>query len=99
MHFPIDDWYDWWRLGVMIICAVSFFTLLCRYRKGHKNWNAKTIDYWFSLCMWSIAGFMVVLEGIYSDYALTTRLVFVTAASLVTLKGLRLKGPWGGSGD
>lgn len=91
----MDDWHDYWRLINLLVAAVCVFLLGRRFAKNGVNWNTKTRDYWYALVMWCVAGFAISLEGIVRDSPLGARLVFTTAAVLVTLKGLTRKGTWG----
>jgi hypothetical protein len=93
------DWTDAWRLGLFVVTLSSLILLTCRVCRHGKNWNPKTKDYWFALVMWSLAGLVVSIEGVIRDSTFGMRLVFVTAAALVTLNGLRRKGAWGDHAD
>lgn len=91
------DWHDWWRLGIYFLTSWSLIILVARYRKHRVNWNDKTVDYWYSLTMWCLAGWVLALEGILRDSAFGARLIFITLAASITLRGLRQKGSWGGA--
>lgn len=92
------DWIDIWRLALLVVCVGCIGLLAVRMKTNGRNWNPKTRDYWFALLMWCIAGVVLAVEGIIRDSIFSIRLVFVTAAALVTLNGLRRKGSWGDNG-
>ena|SRR5690349_18388763 len=96
MHY-MDDWHDYVRVVALLVCLYSLVTLFSRRRKNGADWNVKTNDYWFALLMWTLAGCVFAIQGIYLDRPFTPGFVFLTAASLVTGKGLNHKGDWGGS--
>ena len=91
----INEWHDFVRVLVFFISLYSLVKLVIRYRKSHHEWNVKTNDYWFALLMWSLAGCVFTLQGIALDRPFTPGFVFMTAAILVTGKGLFRKGSWG----
>lgn len=97
LHDLMNDWYDWWRALLFLICVASLVLLGLRYFGNRECWNEKTKDYWYSMVMWTLAGLTISIEGVVRDSPLGVRLVIVTAASLVSLKALAKKGPWGGS--
>lgn len=88
-----------WRVLVFVICLSSFVILCNRFRKNRKQWTAKTRDYWYAQTMWSFAGAVIPLEGILRHGSFRISLVFVTAAVIVNLIGLRRKGSWGTDND
>ena len=90
-----DQWHDWARLVIFFVCLTSIIILIKRFRLNRNGWNSKTRDYWYSLVMWSLAGCVITVEGVYQDSDFGFRGVFVIAASLITLKGLLQKGEWG----
>lgn len=92
-----DEWYDWWRLIVFIVCSICLYILIARYRLSHEKWNVKTIDHWYAHTMWCLTGFVGMVQGVYLDRPLGPTLVILTMASFVTLRGLMRKGDWGGS--
>lgn len=93
----IDDWHDLVRIVALCISLYCVFTLVRRYIANHTGWNEKTLDYWYALTMWSLAGCVFCVQGILLDRPFTAGFVFLTAAILVTGKGLHQKGTWGES--
>lgn len=91
-----DQWHDWVRLCVFVISVVCLIKLSMRYHINGKDWNTKTLDYWYALVMWCAAGVVLTAQGVYLNRPFTPGTVFVTAAALVTLRGLARKGEWGG---
>lgn len=91
------EWHDFWRVGIILVCAGCLWFLLQRYRHNSSTWNEKTRDYWFSLVMWSLAGAVLAIQGMILNFPFGPGLVFVTMAALVSLKGLLKRGEWGGS--
>lgn len=95
-----DNWHDYIRLLAFVVSLYSLVMLVVRYRKnGGQDWNVKTKDYWFALVMWSSAGCVLSIQGIALNRPLTPGLVLMTAAILVTGKGVFKKGPWGSGRD
>lgn len=92
----INEWHDVLRVIVFLISFGCLITLLRRYHNKAADWNRKTLDYWYSLCMWCGAGCVITAQGIILDRPFTPAVVMVTAAALTTAKGLRRKGDWGG---
>jgi hypothetical protein len=97
----LDDWHDYVRVVLILISLWSAITLLLRWRKFAEvqDWTTKTRDYWYSLFMWTLVGIVVPIQGIYLDRPLTPGFAVVVAAVLVTGKGLKQRGAWGGSDD
>lgn len=93
----LDEWADLWRFGLLIICLISLYLLIQRYRTFGSSWNKKTHDYWFSLLMWCLAGAVAMVQGAFLNYTLGPSLVFTTAAALASLRGLLRSGKWGGN--
>lgn len=91
---PIQ-WYDIVRILAFFVSLYCLVTLLVRYRQGNVTWNTKTKDYWFALMMWSLSGCVFTVQGLVLDRPFTPGFVFLTAAILVTGKGLSRKGIWG----
>ena len=94
MH-GINDWHDVVRVVAFFVSLFSLAKLIIRYQQSRNEWNVKTKDYWFALLMWSLAGCVFTVQGITLDYPFTPGFVFLTAAILVTGKGLHQKGTWG----
>jgi hypothetical protein len=94
---PLNEWHDWLRLFNFLLCSTSVYLLVKSFRKHHHEWNTKTHDYWYALLAWCGAAIASSIEGVFTDAQVTVRLVFVTAASIVTLKGLLNKSHWGNS--
>lgn len=96
MNNLLDNLGDYLRVLDILVCSFCVFVLLKRYRTGGAHWNLKTHDYWFSCLMWCISGLILSIQGITLDYPFGPAIVFVTAAALVTGRGLHRKGAWGG---
>lgn len=96
LHAP-DDLLDVFRIFLFVLSAYSAVVLVLRYRREGADWNTKTKDIWYGSLMWSIAGCIFVLQAIALDRPFTAATVFMTAAILVTGKGVHGKGPWGGN--
>lgn len=90
-----DHWFDYYRLAILIVCVICTVMLTNRFIRHRKAWNSKTIDYWYSMMMWSIAGSVIAVEGIRLDSPFSVRTVFVSLAAVVSLRGLMRKGSWG----
>lgn len=84
-----------WRICIFTISLVSFVILCNRFRVNRDSWTNKTRDYWYAQTMWSIAGASIGIEGLISHPPFIFSRVFITAAIIVNLIGLRRKGPWG----
>lgn len=93
------EWHDVWRLLVLLISLRCLFLLGLRFAKHSSKWNTKTRDYWFAMVMWCVAGVAIPIEGILRDSPIGGRLVFLTMASVVTLKALVSSGAWGEGND
>jgi hypothetical protein len=92
----LDDWHDFLRLGVFVISIYAFVMLIVRWRQYADEWTDKTKDYWYALLMWTFVGIVGSIQGIIMDRPLTPATVVLTAAVLVTGRGLHTKGAWGG---
>lgn len=95
--YLLNNWHDLVRIVAFLVSIYSVVTLCSRWRKNHKDWNEKTLDYWYGLTMWSLAGCVFTVQGILLDRPFTAGFVFMTAAIFVTGRGLHRQGPWGGS--
>lgn len=93
----LDDWHDYFRVGLFLMSLWCCITLLRRYVSHAGDWTDKTKDYWYSLFLWSIAGCLIPIQGILLDLPLNPALVITTAAVLVTGRGLNRAGGWGGN--
>lgn len=91
----VNDWHDFVRVLAFFISVFCLVKLGIRYQQAGRNWNVKTKDYWFALVMWSLAGCVFTVQGVVLDRPFTPGFVFLTAAILVTGKGLARKGSWG----
>lgn len=83
------------RIILLATCLVSFVILCNRYRLNSEQWSNKTRDYWYAQTMWSLAGIAIPIEGIYRDTPWRYSFIFIMAAAIVNLIGLRRRGPWG----
>lgn len=90
-----NDWHDFVRVVAFFVSLYAFVVLLSRYFRDGNDWNSKTMDYWYALTMWSLAGCVFTVQGVALDRPFTPGFVFLTAAILVTGKGLNQKGDWG----
>jgi len=88
-------WITVWRIAIFCVCVVSFFIMTIGYQRHRHEWNKKTRDYWYGRVMWILTGVVIVVEGFIQHSRDDYSLVFVTAASLATLKGNLQKGTWG----
>lgn len=86
------EWHDWWRIALLLVSAACVVILLIRFPLTKTHWGEDKRDLWFLLLMWSLASFAMQIEGIVRDSPLRFRLVFVSAAAIVTLKFLTKKG-------
>lgn len=93
--FMIDDWHDLVRLVSIVVNLFALYLLFVGYLHHKKQWNEKTIDLWYSLMMWSLAGVVFACQGIFLDRDFTPGFVFLTAATLVGGKGVFARGSWG----
>lgn len=93
----LDQWHDYLRLAMFLVNAGCLLLLIRRYMQQSNHWNVKTRDYWYALFMWCLAGCVLTAQGVVLDRPFTPAVVFVTAASLASLKGLLTKGAWGGT--
>jgi hypothetical protein len=96
MHF-IDGWVDLWRLGNLLVGLLCLGWLVGGLIKQHADWNVKTRDFWYSRIMWAVTQCVLSIEGIRQGAGATIGLVLITAAGIVTFKGLNRKGAWGWS--
>lgn len=92
----LDDWHDYLRVGVLLLSLWCCLTLIRRFRLNNTKWTTKTKDYWYALLMWTFVGITFSIQGIAFDRDLSPALIVVTAAVMVTGKGLNKKGSWGG---
>jgi hypothetical protein len=83
------------RVILLVVCSLSLLILCNRYRLNRAEWTQKTRDYWYAQTMWSVAGIAIPVEGIARGTAWRYSFVFIMAAAIVNLIGLRRKGPWG----
>ena len=95
LHF-VDSWTDVLRVLVLFVSVYCVVLLLIRHQQEALRWNVKTKDLWYALLMWSLAGCVFAVQGIALDRPFTPATVFLTAAVLVTGKGVHRKGRWGG---
>lgn len=86
MEFVIDEWYDWWRLGILVVSAICFILLVRQLFTCRDSWAEKSRDIWYVGLMWTVAAAEMQIEGLARDTGLRFRLIFVTAAILVTLR-------------
>lgn len=82
----IDQWYDWWRVGLLLVTGTCLFILGRKWLQDRKSWGEWQTDRWYAMGMWSLAAFEMQVEGLLRDTELRFRLVFVTAAAIVTLR-------------
>lgn len=92
----LDDWHDILRFVVFLVSLYAMTVLVLRWRQYSREWTNKTKDYWYALLMWTFVGVVGSIQGILLDRSLTPATVVLTAAVLVTAKGLHTKGAWGG---
>lgn len=93
----LNDWHDYARVLGTAMNLFVVVVLVIRYKQHHKSWNEKTVDLWYSLLMWGLAGIVFCVQGIVLDRPFTPGFVFLMAATLVAGKGVHAKGRWGGS--
>lgn len=93
--YGFDQWHDFLRVVIFAVSLYSVVYLLRRFPQSGQSWNPKTKDYWFALLMWSIAGCAFTIQGVILDRPFTPATVFLSAAVLVTGRGLHRKGGWG----
>lgn len=94
-----NHWHDYLRLVIFLICLVCSVMLIIRWGRHRKHWNEKTLDYWYAMIMWSIAGCSFGLEGILRDRPFGPSTVLVCCAAVTSLKGLLQNGEWGWEDD
>jgi hypothetical protein len=87
----IDQWYDWWRLVLLFFSAAALYILGRKWFLNRKAWGEYQRDRWYGMSMWFLAAFEMQIEGILRDTELRFRLVFVTAACIVTYRLLTKK--------
>lgn len=92
---PFDQWHDAVRFVTFFISLYSFVLLVSYYFKYHKDWNVRTIDFWFMAMMWSITGCVLAVQGVYLDRPFTAGFVSASAAIFVMGKAVHGRGPWG----
>lgn len=80
------QWYDAWRLVLFLVAVACVLVLICLFVSDRHGWNDRKRDYWFILVMWSISSAEMQLEGLLRDTGLRVRLVFITIASVLTLR-------------
>ena len=89
----LDEWYDWWRLILLLTTGAGLVILTQKWLKYRREWGEWSRDRWYAMVMWFLAAFEMQVEGLLRDTELRYRLIFVTAASLVTLRLLMRKYP------
>lgn len=95
MTIEINQWHDALRILAFFANVWSLVLLVRAFLRRRGDWSQKTLDYWYALTMWSLAGAILSIQGVVMDLPLTPTVIFVTAASLVSIKGLYRKGTWG----
>lgn len=83
------------RIILLVVSLSSLIILVNRYFLNHREWTAKTRDYWYSQFMWSIAGVSIAVEGLIRHSGFRYSFVFILSAAIGNLIGLHRKGPWG----
>lgn len=91
----VDGFYDYWRLLNLILGVLSFVWLMGGLHRQYAQWNAKTRDLWYSRLMWAVVTVFLSYEGIKTNAGSTYALSLITAAVLITFKGLAKRGSWG----
>lgn len=84
-----------WRLLLLVLCLVSFFLLIKRFKIGHKSWDTKTLDYWFALLLWTFAAILSTVESLIRHLPGRYSIVVTTTAAMVTLTGALRPGIFG----
>lgn len=93
----LDDWHDYVRTLNVLLTLYCLVRLVKAYRIESEGWNTKTRDYWFAFVMWCAAAVVLNSQAIVLDRSFTPAFVFLTAAVLVSAKGLHKFGTWGTS--
>lgn len=83
------------RILVAILCVWSMYIMTKSYVKNHRNWNQKTIDYWYGRQVWTVVGLSACIEGLVRNSPFRYTFVFIVVAVIATLKGNLQKGKWG----
>lgn len=91
----LEGLYDYWRLMNLFLGIMCFVWLMGGLKRQHKQWNQKTRDLWYSRVMWAVVCVVVSFEGIRTNAGSTYALSLITAAVLITFKGLAIRGAWG----
>ena len=91
----MDEWHDYVRLLALAINVFTLTTLILRFVPNRNAWNEKTLDLWYTLFMWTVAGITFCIQGIAFDRQFNAAFVAVVAASLVGGKAVHKKGSWG----
>lgn len=91
----LNDWHDYVRVLLVVVLVYTLGVLTNRFVRAHKLWNEKTLDYWYAMVMWCIAGVILLIQGVKFDYGFTPGFVLLIAATLVTGRGVHRKGDWG----
>lgn len=95
MHW-VDDWQDFVFIPLCLMSLWCFGMLIVRFRQNSGDWTSKTVDYWYSLLMWTVVGAVTSIQGVVLDRELTPGHMAAIAAVLVTGRAIHKKGPWGG---
>lgn len=95
----IDDPLDFVRMGVFLVTLYTTVKLIAAWYRHRNDWNQKTLDLWYTLTAWSVAGMVFSVQGVLLGRPLTAGFVFLIAAALVGGKAVHQKGAWGGTGD
>jgi cation transport ATPase len=82
----IEHWYDWWRLTLALISVTALVILAGKRLKHRNDWSEWSQDRWYAMSMWFLAAIVMNIESLVRGTKLGVRLVFVTAAVLVTFR-------------
>lgn len=91
----IDEPLDWLRVINILLSLVVLVLLVGGILRFGDRYNTKTRDYWYGRFTWTLTGLIISFEGVRRDFPFTVIPLCVFAATLVTLKGILQRGPWG----
>lgn len=90
------NWSDYWRLFNVVATAACLMVLLIRYFRFARTYNQKTLDYWYALTAWTVAGLVGSAFSILNNAPTNPGTMITSVAVVVSLKGLLNKSQWGG---
>jgi hypothetical protein len=89
-----NDWLSWWRIGLVAMFGTLLLFMLHYFINYRNVWSSRQGDFWFVSVMWFLAAFEMQIEALLRDVPFQHRIIFVTAAGLVSFKIVFSKRNW-----